>query len=113
MSILLVEDIVMERLNSKFRGKKKTTDVLSFPFYNSFKEIPVEEEVMIGDIVINLKAAIRQATEYGVDNYEEIRRLLIHGFLHLLGYDHESCRYQEIKMRRKERELQDAFKEIG
>ncbi len=108
----------MERLNSTFRGKRKTTDVLSFPIYNSFRDIPVGGGqpripfLPIGDIVINIDAAIRQAAEYGVDNYEEIRRLLIHGFLHLLGYDHEHNRYQAIKMKRKEKELQDALKEM-
>lgn len=102
----------MVKLNSQFRGKKKTTDVLSFPQYNYLKEIPLDREVIIGDIVINLKAAIRQAEEYGIGNYEEIRRLLIHGFLHLLGYDHERNRYQERKMREKEKELEDALKAL-
>lgn len=102
----------MERLNSIFRGKKKTTDVLSFPIYNSLKEIPEKGEVLIGDIVINLKAAGRQAQQFGTSDYKEVRRLLIHGFLHLLGYDHERNRYQEIKMKKKEIELQNAFEEM-
>lgn len=100
----------MKRLNSTFRDKWKTTDVLSFPM----GEIAPMGEITIpiGDIVINLRAAIRQAAEYGVDNYEEIRRLLIHGFLHLLGYDHERNKYQANKMKKKEKELQDALKEM-
>lgn len=102
----------MERLNSTFRGKKKTTDVLSFPIYNSLKEIPAKGDVLLGDIVINLKAAMRQAGEYGVTYYDEVRRLLVHGFLHLLGYDHERSRYQGIKMRKKEKELHNAFEEM-
>lgn len=102
----------MERLNSTFRGKKKTTDVLSFPIYNSLKEIPARGEALIGDIVINLKAAMRQARQFGISDYEEVRRLLVHGFLHLLGYDHERNRYQEIKMKKKEEELHNAFKEM-
>ncbi len=102
----------MERLNSMFRGKKKTTDVLSFPVYYSLKEIPAEDENLIGDIVINIEAAIRQARESGVSDYEEIRRLLIHGFLHLLGYDHEHSRYHERKMKRKEMEFYNALKEM-
>ncbi|MFN3395931.1 MAG: rRNA maturation RNase YbeY [Thermodesulfovibrionales bacterium] len=112
LSILLVSDSEMERLNSTFRGKKKTTDVLSFPIYNSLKETPSKGEVLIGDIVINLKAAMRQAQQFGISDYEEIRRLLIHGFLHLLGYDHERNRYQEMKMKKKEKELYNAFKEM-
>lgn len=112
LSILLVDDREMEDLNSTFRGKKKTTDVLSFPLYNSPKEIPLEGGITIGDIVINLRAVSRQAREYSVCYYEELRRLLIHGFLHLLGYDHERNRYQKIKMRKKEKELHDALKEM-
>lgn len=113
----------MERLNSTFRGKKKTTDVLSFPIYNSLKEIreaqrsgitevPKPSDLLLGDIVINIKAARRQAREFDTSDYEEVRRLLIHGFLHLLGYDHEQNKYQETKMKRKEKELQNAFEEM-
>lgn len=117
LSILLVADKEMERLNSTFRGKKKTTDVLSFPQKSEVLEtskLPsfCSSALLLGDIVINLKAAKRQAREYGTGDYEEVRRLLIHGFLHLLGYDHERNRYQEIKMKKKEREIHDAFKEM-
>lgn len=107
----------MERLNSTFRGKKKTTDVLSFPQNSEVLEtskLPsfCSSAPLLGDIVINIKAAKRQAREYGTGDYEEVRRLLIHGFLHLLGYDHKRNRYQEIKMKKKEREIHDAFKEM-
>jgi len=112
LSILIVDDREMKRLNSIYRAKNKTTDVLSFPLYNSIREIPSDREAAIGDIVINLDAANRQAMEYGVSRDEELRRLLIHGLLHLLGYDHERNRYQEKKMKRKEKELQNALKEM-
>lgn len=102
----------MKRLNRTFRGQEKSTDVLSFPLYNSLDEIPPGEYVPIGDIVINTEAAMRQASEYGVNYYEEVRRLLVHGFLHLLGYDHERSRYEGMKMRKKEKELLDALKEM-
>ncbi len=74
----------------------KTTDVLSFP---------QDDRLLLGDIVINLQAAKRQAVEYGHSLSRELNRLLIHGLLHLLGYDHEKGRYADRKMRKKEEEL--------
>ena len=71
----------MKRLNSRYRAKPKTTDVLSFPQDNT---------LLLGDIVISLPRAIVQAKEYEVTVAEEVTRLLIHGTLHLLGYDHEN-----------------------
>ena len=61
--------------------------------------------IPLGDIVINLHQAKRQASEHGLTFTEELRWLLIHGLLHLIGYDHEKGGYDEKKMRRKEKEL--------
>jgi rRNA maturation RNase YbeY len=63
----------------------------------------------LGDIVINLHQAKRQASEHCITFNEELRLLLIHGLLHLLGYDHEKGGYQKNKMRAKEKELLDAI----
>lgn len=106
----------------------KTTDVLSFPqldandlrrarsklsqgrgssssgVYTHVSGLP------LGDIVINLHKAKRQAEEYGVGLNDEVNRLLIHGLVHLIGYDHEKSRYQRIRMEAKERELFDSLK---
>lgn len=87
----------------------RTTDVLSFPLYRSMKEMPDGTEFLLGDIVINPHAAERQAVIWGVSLREEMRRLLIHGFLHLLGYDHEKTRQEAEKMRRRERTLRNAL----
>lgn len=83
--------------------------MLSFPMYNSFREIPVNTHVLLGDIVISPKAALRQAAEYECAFPEEMQRLLVHGFLHLLGYDHEKNPYQDRKMKKKEKELRNAL----
>lgn len=113
MSILFVSDKKMKELNLNFRGKDKTTDVLSFPQY-SMEEIKkgrskiFQASPLLGDIVINLQQAKRQAEERKISLYEEVYQLLIHGFLHLIGYDHEKNKYHERKMKRLEKELLEA-----
>lgn len=102
----------MRDLNRVHRGIDKTTDVLSFPMYGSIREAAAEREILLGDIVINLHAAKRQASEYATSFSDEIRRLLIHGFLHLLGHDHEKTRYGGTKMRKEERRLRDALEAL-
>jgi len=102
----------MTRLNRLHRTLNRTTDVLSFPIYERRAEIPVDRQSLLGDVVINLDAAKRQASLYGLTLYGEVRRLLIHGFLHLLGYDHERNPYQEKEMRRHENELRNTLETL-
>jgi probable rRNA maturation factor len=113
LSILLVNDRRMKALNSLYRKKDKTTDVLSFPQISKKWEVGsrklnfslLTSHFLLGDIVINLQAAKRQALEHGLLFQEELRWLLVHGILHLVGYDHERNKYSEKKMREKEKEL--------
>jgi probable rRNA maturation factor len=111
LSILFVNDKLIREMNRSYRGKDKTTDVLSFPqmsFNNSGNETVVmatEQPPLLGDIVINTYQAARQAEEYGVSLQSEIIRLLTHGFLHLLGYDHEKCIEDARCMRALERRI--------
>ena len=116
LSILLVDDSRMRRLNYKYRGIDRTTDVLSFPqmIYSvkrkalsvkSYNAINAQRTTLLGDVVINLQAAKRQAPEHGLSFAGELQWLLVHGILHLIGYDHERSRYAERKMRTKEKEL--------
>lgn len=109
LSILFVGDRRTLRLNSQFRGIKKTTDVLSFD-----ARIPVgrDGENVLGDIVINISRAQTQAMASGIDFYDELYRLLVHGILHLLGYDHEESRYRARIMRKKEKEILNALKKV-
>ncbi len=104
VSVLLVNDAGMRRLNHLYRGIDRTTDVLSFPLINE-KPAPHVRHFLLGDIVISLPQAKRQAEEYGTTFKLELSRLLIHGLLHLLGYDHEESSYRAAKMRRLEAEL--------
>ncbi|MFZ5907125.1 MAG: rRNA maturation RNase YbeY [Nitrospirota bacterium] len=107
LSVLLVNNRRMRILNRSFRGLDRTTDVLAFPQTDvSCQPLASgSRPVILGDIVINLHIARRQAEEYGNTFSAELDRLLIHGFLHLVGYDHETTGKDEKKMKRKEEEL--------
>ena len=101
-SIAFVSDRRMKELNSFFRGKHTTTDVLSFP-HESDEFDP--DESNLGDIVISVEQAERQGKENGLTLENEIRQLILHGVLHLSGYDHETDTGQmnkrELQLRRK------------
>ncbi len=105
----------MRELNRQYRGIDRTTDVLSFPLYDSLKDIIWAQglaPLLLGDIVINLPKVMSQASEHGMTFKEELRWLLIHGLLHLIGYDHERSRYHEKKMRIKEMEMLNALQTV-
>ena len=89
VSIAIVDDDAMRSLNRKFRKKNKTTDVLTFPADDSYAD-PHAKGRPLGDIVISIDQARRQATEQKHSLPTEVRYLILHGILHALGYDHES-----------------------
>jgi rRNA maturation RNase YbeY len=105
LSLLFASPALTRSLNRDYRGVDRTTDVLSFPIYSSPGEFPPEGGFLLGDIVINPQLAASQARELGHTLGAEIRRLLVHGLLHLMGHGHEGSDYQRRKMRRLEREL--------
>jgi probable rRNA maturation factor len=82
--VLLADDAVLKRLNRTFRGKNKATDVLSFPAGDAIGS------GVAGDLAISLETAARQAAEFGHSLRDEVRVLLLHGVLHLAGFDHET-----------------------
>ncbi len=100
LSIYLTDDETIRLLNKNFRGKDKATDVLSFIY---------DEQVggykLLGEIVISIDTAKRQAKELGHSLEEEIKRLLVHGFVHLLGYDHELGEEEEKRFMELEKRL--------
>ncbi|MEK6743748.1 MAG: rRNA maturation RNase YbeY [Nitrospirota bacterium] len=107
VSVLLVGDTAMRSLNRHYRGKDRTTDVLSFPLREGrFGRIQPQ---VLGDIVLSLPAARRQAKAAGEPCQREIERLLVHGYLHLLGYDHERSRAEARRMDGRERRLREAL----
>jgi probable rRNA maturation factor len=91
VSIAFVDDDAMAELNQKFRKKAKTTDVLTFPADDSYSE-PSAKGRPLGDIVISVDQARRQAADEKHSLATEIRYLVLHGVLHALGYDHETDR---------------------
>ena len=88
VAIALVTDTHIRKLNRQYRGKDYATDVLSFPT-NRGSRTPDPGARLIGDIVIATGVAKRQAREAGHSYQAELRVLALHGFLHLLGYDHD------------------------
>ena len=103
LSILIVNDSRMRGLNLMYRGKDRTTDVLAFSMKEG-KYSGINPDIL-GDIVISANTAKKQAEENVHGLYDEIALLLIHGILHLTGYDHERGKKEELRMRKKEREL--------
>jgi probable rRNA maturation factor len=89
VSIAIIDDDTMTGLNRKFRKKNRTTDVLTFPADDSYNE-PAARGRPLGDIVISLDQARRQAAEEKHSLSTELRYLILHGLLHALGYDHET-----------------------
>jgi probable rRNA maturation factor len=111
LSILFVSDRIMKQLNRQYRGINRTTDVLSFEARLPSGKRPGQNNIL-GDIVISVPRAEAQAREYGAAFYDELYRLLIHGTLHLLGYDHEQSSSRAATMRKKEEELLGALTEM-
>jgi probable rRNA maturation factor len=99
VTVLLTTDAAIRRLNRRFRGKNKATDVLSFPAENP----PHAREKTAGDLAISIPTALRQGTACGHSLTTEIKVLILHGLLHLAGYDHETDNGQmarrELKLR--------------
>jgi probable rRNA maturation factor len=95
-TIAFVSDKRIRQLNRQFRGVDKPTDVLSFP---------AEEESNLGDVAISVETAAAQAEESGLSFDDEVAQLILHGLLHLCGYDHETDNGEmnrlELRLRRK------------
>jgi probable rRNA maturation factor len=109
VGVLWADDAYIRTLNRDYRGKDCATDVLSFAMQDEGEDEPVLEddplaEILLGDIVISLETAQRQAEEYGHGMDREIAFLLVHGMLHLLGYDHGEESERQV-MRQEEEKI--------
>lgn len=104
LTVRLTSDVEVKRLNRSWRGIDRATDVLSFPGERT------PEGRHLGDIVIGLPTAARQAREAGHSRDREIRELILHGLLHCLGYDHET---DNGTMNRLERKLRREWIEVA
>lgn len=109
LTVILTTNEGIRAVNKQYRKKNKPTDVISFAY--SEEPFPGEEKTAateLGDIYISLEKAAEQSSDYGLTLAEEIKRLLIHGTLHLLGYDHERSKEDAKIMQAEEERLFDA-----
>ncbi|MCX5834385.1 MAG: rRNA maturation RNase YbeY [Deltaproteobacteria bacterium] len=108
LSILLVEDREIRDINRTYLKRDRPTNVIAFPMLEgSFRHLHPE---VLGDVVLSVETAGRDAEKEGLALENEILFLLIHGILHLVGYDHEGSAVRARRMRQKQRELFYALK---
>ena len=112
LSLTLTSDASIRALNRRYRKQDRATDVLSFSQLEEIGSAPPNprkvrniEGMPLGDVVISIDNALAQAKESGVTPERRLRTLLIHGFLHLLGYDHERSPAEARRMFARERKL--------
>jgi probable rRNA maturation factor len=89
VGVIFVDDSYMTELNRKFREKTDSTDVLAFPLKDG------SQKGLLGEVYISFDRARRQAKEYGEPLERELRRLVVHGLLHLAGYTHRQMRTKQ------------------
>jgi probable rRNA maturation factor len=116
LSVVLVDDAAIRALNRDFRGKDRPTDVLSFSQLEDARhrarapiEIGPETRALLGDVVISIDTALAQARRAGISARERLAALLVHGMLHLVGYDHERSPMEARRMFAREREISAAL----
>jgi probable rRNA maturation factor len=101
LTIIFIRDRAMRRLNRDYRGIDRPTDVLSFAYHESEETAAHDETCHIGDVVISVETAYARARELGLSFDREIEHLVIHGALHLAGYDHETDNGEMNRLERK------------
>jgi probable rRNA maturation factor len=103
LSVLFVDDEEILRLNCQYLQRNATTNVISFPMLEGeFSEIT---PALLGDVVISVDTALKEAQEAGISLEDRLKQLLVHGILHLLGYDHEKPDSDVESMEKKSNEL--------
>jgi rRNA maturation RNase YbeY len=114
LGVLFVGDQRMRGLNRRYRGKDRTTDVLAFAMREARTPHTLRRTPdMLGDVVISVPTACRQAMEAGRSLDEELAWLLVHGILHLCGYDHERSEREARRMHRRERMIQRSIARLA
>ena len=102
LSILFVDDARIQELNRQYLHRDKPTNVIAFPMREG--EFSVLNPQLLGDLVISVETARRQSPRFGLNQMETVILLMIHGILHLVGYEHEGTRKgaREMALRQKE-----------
>jgi probable rRNA maturation factor len=108
LSIVIMDDPQIQALNQQYLNRPWPTNVIAFPMQEGdFSDINPD---LLGDVVISIDTAAREARDLGIDFEERFNFLLIHGILHLFGYDHETCDEDERIMEEKSEELYELTK---
>ena len=108
LSVLITDDETVRELNREYAGEDSTTDVLAFSLREGEEFASPDGVLRLGEVIISYPTARRQAADAGIPVEREIEHLLVHGVLHLLGYDHAEPQEEE-RMRARERDLLAAF----
>jgi probable rRNA maturation factor len=103
LSVLLVDDAEIQELNQRYLHRDKPTNVLAFPMREG--EFSTLHPNLLGDLAISVETARRQSNRFGLNEMEMVILLMIHGILHLLGYEHEGTRKGAREMAMKQKEL--------
>ncbi len=119
VNIVLTNPKYIQLINKEYRGIDKETDVLSFPMYSkeelskelSSSKLSLGNEYILGDILISIEKVEEQAKEYGHSFERELSYMLVHGFYHLMGYDHME-EDEKLEMRKKEENILEKLKLI-
>jgi probable rRNA maturation factor len=110
LGLLITDDETIKGLNLRYRGQDEKTDVLAFPMENDQDQFvsPPSAPPHLGDMVVSYPRAVAQAEEYGHSTEEELDRLVVHGLLHLLGYDDQTDEERQIMWDRQETILRES-----
>lgn len=110
LHVTFVNDAEMQSINLETFGKDKPTNVISFPLGG----IPGEEEALLGDVIVSVDTTLREADVAGLSPDVRLAQLIIHGFVHLLGYEHVDVpATEQRRMRRKEKQIFDQVAELA
>ena len=90
LSILLIDDVQIQELNRRYLHRDRPTNVLAFPMRKG--EYPTLHPHLLGDLAISVETAQRQSNRFGLDPMQMVILLMVHGILHLIGYEHEGTR---------------------
>lgn len=108
LSILILDDPQIEELNMRYLNRKGPTNVIAFPLHDGgIAETPHQ---LLGDVVLSVETAFSESEAAGIEMNTRMNQLLIHGVLHLLGYDHEKSKTEAKHMEKKSDELLNLIK---
>ena len=111
LSLLFVNDLQIQALNRRYLRRDKPTNVLAFPMRKG--EFSTLHPHLLGDLVISVETAKRQSNRFGLDEMEMIILLMVHGVLHLIGYEHEGTKKGAREMTLKQKELFQRMMKTG